>query len=312
MTQLVNEKNGRVMKKEELKLNCNRFPNVLLLGNGILKLTNNGLSWDELIRDIKTVDKDVNYKLVPFAMQPEVVCGYDAEEIQRIMAKKIKTDESQNPMLERLLSIPFDAIITTNYTYEVEQVLSGGEWTEYKRKKSFLALNGNTKVNHNTNTCNLIETRCGRKVPVFHIHGEHGRKHSMILSYYSYANILTKLIDYNKKLANRIQEHQIENTELKCNSWLDYFILGNIWSVGFGLDVSEFDVWWAIERKSREKAKHGVFKGYFDGNGQTETPQSVLLDAMKAEYKYIPVVDGRYEPVYQKAILDIENNINKE
>lgn len=298
------------MKNEELMIDCRKIPNVLLLGNGILKLENHGMSWDELICDIKTERKDVNYKLVPYAMQPEVVCGYEAEEIQRIVAKKIRTNENDNLMLKKLLAIPFDAIITTNYTYEIERALSGGKWSEYKRKNAFIALNGNTKVNHNTNICNLIETAEGRKVPVFHIHGEASRKHSMILSYYSYANILAKLIEYNKCLGNAIQEHQQDNIKMKCNSWLDYFVLGNVWSVGFGLDVSEFDIWWAIERKARENAKHGLFRAYFDGDKNKETAQSIMLDALAAKYEYIPVKNGNYELLYQKVIDAIKEVIN--
>ena len=38
--------------------------------------------------------------------------------------------------------------------------------------------------------------------------------------------------------------------------------MGNVWSVGFGFDFSEFDIWWATERKAREKADHGKLKVY--------------------------------------------------
>ena len=183
------------------------------------------------------------------------------------------------------MAIPFDAIITTNYTYEVEKILSGGKWSSNMRRKAFTALDGNSKPNHNTYICNMITTSDGRQIPVFHIHGEYERKHSMILSYYSYAKILSKLIEYNKQLGNSLEEHQLENRMKECRCWLDYFILGNVYSVGFGLDVSEFDIWWAIERKAREKAKHGVFRAYLDGESG-ETKQSILLDAMKAEYVF--------------------------
>lgn len=295
------------MKSVELLIDCNKVPNVLLFGNGMLKLGNSGTSWDELISKIRNRVTSDNYKCLPYAMQPEAVCGVDAEEIQRKVANEIESIDQVHPLVEKLLSIPFDAIITTNYTYEIEMVLSGGKWSSYQRKKAFTALDGNTKPNHNTYICNMVITPNGRNIPVFHIHGEYERKHSMVLSYYSYAKILSKLIDYNQKLGNSLEEHQEEKTMKECRCWLDYFLLGNIYSVGFGLDVSEFDVWWAIERKAREKAKHGVFKAYLQEE-KGETKQSILLDAMKAEYRFIPVYGGDYEEMYRRIIDDIQSD----
>lgn len=292
------------MKNETISIDCNRIPNVLLLGNGMLKLGNSGTSWEELIGRIRENDKVINYGCLPYAMQPEAVCGVDAEEIQRRIAKEIKDIDEPHSLLYELLEIPFDAIITTNYTYEVEKILSGGKWSSNMRRKAFTALDGNSKPNHNTYICNMINTPDGRQVPIFHIHGEYERKHSMILSYYSYAKILSKLIEYNTKLGNSLEEHQQENRLKECQCWLDYFILGNVYSVGFGLDVSEFDIWWAIERKAREKANHGVFRAFLEGE-ELETKQSILLDAMKAEHSFVSKIDG-YDVMYRKIIDDIK------
>ena len=100
---------------------------------------------------------------------------------------------------------------------------------------------------------------------------------------------------------------RMQNKNYQCRCWLDYFILGDVWSVGFGLDVSEFDVWWAIERKAREKnAAHGMFKAYFDGDPTMVTAQKILLDAMEAESVTIPVCGGDYVLMYQKVINDIK------
>ena len=75
--------------------------------------------------------------------------------------------------------------------------------------------------------------------------------------------------------------------------------------------MSEFDVWWSIERKAREKAKHGVFRAYLDGE-ERETKQSILLDAMNAEYKFIPVRNKDYESMYKFCIKDISQAVNVE
>ena len=279
----------------------------------MLKLGGKGKSWDQLLAEIKT--RDVMFKTadVPYAMQPEVVCGVDVQEIQRKVAGAIENGICADPLLEKLLQLPFDAILTTNYTYGAEQILSGGRWNENARKRSFTALDGNVRVNHNSFICNAVETPNGRVIPVFHIHGEAARKHSMILSYYSYAGALARMVAYNRKLGNDLEERQKEQKEHVCGSWLDYFVMGDVWSVGFGLDVSEFDVWWAIERKAREKARHGRLHAFFDGAPDTQSAQKLLLEAMDAEAVYVPVKDGNYEAHYEEIIKKIENSfIGKE
>ena len=296
------------MKKNEIhfEIDTLNHPNVLLLGNGMLKLGNKGTSWDKLLSSIKTRDINTSVSKIPYAMQPEALCGVDVEDIQRRVAEKIETIHDTHVLLKDLLCLPFDAILTTNYTYEVEEVLTGKNFSQYSRKSAFTALDGNTRVNHNTFVCNAIHTSDGRVIPVFHIHGEKDRKHSMILSYYSYAKSLSLLTKYNKDLENKLYECQQDNKNHRCKCWLDYFLLGNVWSVGFGLDVSEFDIWWAIERKAREKANHGVFKAYFDGKEADDCPQKILLDAMHGDYKYFPVKNNEYANMYKKVIDDIK------
>jgi hypothetical protein len=289
-----------------LEISNKIFPKVLLLGNGMLKLDDKGISWKELLQKIQMIPGKRNVDILPMAMQPEALCGVDAEEVQRRVAAETKTLDKVNPLLCRLLELPFDAIVTTNYTYEVEETLSGNKWTEYRRKKTLNILHGSHNVNHNTFVCNMVETKEGRIVPVFHIHGEWSRKHSMILSYYSYANSLARLVEYNKVLGNQLYEHQVADESILCRCWLDYFIMGDVFSVGFGLDLSEFDIWWALERKAREIAKHGKFVAYIEKNGAEETPQKSLLEAMDAECRYVYSQDIGYEEMYKRIVIECE------
>ena len=237
-------------------------------------------------------------------MQPEALCGPDVEEVQKRTAETVKSLAEPHDLLRELLKIPFDAILTTNYTYEIEMLLSWKTWTEYARRKAYIALDGNTKVGSNTFVCNAVHTTDGRIVPVFHIHGELGRKSSIILGYYSYANALSRLVEYNKKRKNYIEEHQKAGKSLRCKCWLDYFVAGDVWSVGFGLDLSEFDIWWAIERKAREKAKHGSLSAYFAEGETSDHPQKIMLKSLNADPIFISA-NKNYESHYQRVIEDI-------
>ena len=193
----------------ELRMAATSIPKVLFLGNGILRLAGGG-NWSDLLREIGTLPhKGRNLTYVPFAMQPEAICGVNVEEVQRRTAAAIKdTKEDPQDTLRRMLSLPFDAILTTNYTYEIENALAGEEWTERARRKAFAALDGNSRVRHNTFICSIVSCPEGRTVPVFHIHGERMRKHSLILRYYSYANSISRLITLNKKEEMNIKRNK--------------------------------------------------------------------------------------------------------
>ncbi len=276
--------------KKKIQIDIKRPPRVLFLGNGVLMLSK-GTSWSDLLSSIRLPDREMpDVNDIPFAMQPEAIRGTDVEEVQRLIVANI---DSQIPheVLKELVFMDFDAIITTNYTYEIEDALLGGKWTDNKRKNSHTTLFGSPHVRYNTYKCNLIKDINEREIPVFHIHGEKARKHSMVLSYYSYADAVFHLIEMNKRRQNEYEEHQKENVPLTVQGWLDYFLLGEVYAIGFGFDLSEFDIWWAAERKNREKAKNGKLRAYMF-SGKQNTEKSVMFKAMGIDERYIPVTDN--------------------
>ncbi len=293
-----------MIMKEKLIINPQEFPKVLFLGNGINKLSESGLSWKSLLSKLNVnVDKN-DLTGIPYAMQPEAVCGGDIEYVQRVIASEIE-DCKPHQLLEELLSFPFDAVITTNYTYEIEKILSDKLWSKYQRQNSFTVLSGSHHTSSNTNICNVVHIKNRGTVPVFHIHGERERKKSMILSYYSYASSVYQLNDYSRKMKNYLQDAQNEQKAIECQCWLDYFLLGDVYAVGFGFDLSEFDIWWAIERKARENANHGVLVAYLEAENPDLLPQTVLLTSLKATCKSVNTDNG-YVQYYHDIIHDIK------
>ena len=278
-------------------------PKVLMLGNGIC-LLNNGMGWSELLRSLQIKDEVIpDVTDIPYAMQPEAIRGTDVEEVQRLMATNLRS-QSPHELLKQLVFMDFDAIITTNYTYEIENALLDGKWTENKRKKCHVTLYGSSHVRYNTYKCNLVKDINGREIPVFHIHGEQARKHSMVLSYYSYADAVYHLIEMNKQRKNEYAEHQLSGIPLLCKGWLDYFLLGEIYAIGFGFDLSEFDIWWAIERKNREYAQTGKMHAYMMGEEQ-DAAKSTMFKAMGVDERFLHVKKRQYEESYQQIVREI-------
>ncbi len=292
----------------KLQIDMHRPPKVLFLGNGILRLNNNGIGWTDLLCSLSPdgkVEQDIHK--IPNAMQPEAIRGTDVEEVQRLTATCLASQEPHD-ILKRLVFLDFDAILTTNYTYEIENALLGGKWNDNSRKRSHATLFGSSHVLYNTYKCNLVRDINGRDIPVFHVHGELARKRSLILSYYSYADAVYHLIEMNKRRKNDYEEHQQSGYLLDVQGWLDYFLMGDVYAVGFGFDLSEFDIWWAAERKSREHADNGALHAYLISSTH-EQAKSSMLRAMGVDERFFRVQEKQYEKAYLAVLEEIKERL---
>ena len=234
-------------------------PQVLLTGNG---LTRNNKPWAELIRSLardgapvaefaaKTGEVSLPYTIMTLATADTE----DAVRKQKYQNEFTNKEYPDNPMLKRLVSLPFDAILTTNYTYEIECA----------QISQYAALSDRAK--QTKYTCSTLPQRDNRYLlhtfnrltkdarDIWHIHGELRNKSSLILSHDEYARLIHEIMTYNQK---RGKDYQDYGTDLKFKSWVDYFLMGDVYILGLGMDYSEFDLWWLLGRRLREKAKVG-------------------------------------------------------
>ena len=133
-----------VCMNNKLIIDTNDPPKVLFLGNGITLLGNNGMGWTQLLGTLCPDGETVpDVAGIPYAMQPEAIRGTDVEEVQRLIAGNL-TSQIPHDVLKQLVFMDFDAILTTNYTYEIEDALTGGKWNESRRKVSHKTLFGSS------------------------------------------------------------------------------------------------------------------------------------------------------------------------
>lgn len=102
------------------------YPQVLLLGNG-LNRAYDGDTWTEMVDKLHSnprVAKE-SIKNIPFPLQIVAATGdrvdHTIKEHREAFYGLSNIEQIQAP-IEQLLSIPFDHILTTNYSYEVERV----------------------------------------------------------------------------------------------------------------------------------------------------------------------------------------------
>ncbi|MCI8838997.1 MAG: hypothetical protein HFF24_01355 [Oscillospiraceae bacterium] len=102
------------------------FLQVLLMGNGINRAYQGG-DWSDLLKEIHTsgkVDFDAAKEL-PFPLQAVLVTEDHVDKAIKENQKLFYGIENINNLkqpIQKLLCIPFDHILTTNYSYEIERV----------------------------------------------------------------------------------------------------------------------------------------------------------------------------------------------
>ena len=93
-------------------------------------------------------------------------------------------------------------------------------------------------------------------------------------------------------------------------SWIDSFILGNVYILGFGYDFSEVDLWRLLNRNKRQNIVHGstVFYNVHKTGDKVNDAQAKLFDMLGVEIAPFKTKKD-YLKGYDDAISDIKNRI---
>lgn len=310
------------LRMKEFNLKVKR-PKVLLLGNGLNYYNTSQISWDDLIGF--TTDEDVGFdkKEVPNVVKALVSYPLDDKERNKDCKKKFSAYKYlTNPYYDRLTELPFDAILTTNYTYELENSLEDGfsDFTDSKKRRYGLCFNGEKRLESKycLQTCYRFGSNSGSEVDVWHIHGEIRKPSTLILTHDEYVRLIHRIVDYNKKRDN---DYERFSDSVRMKSWIDYFILGDIYILGFGFDFSEFDLWWLLSRRLRENSGHGKVV-FFNPESPVGKPTAIEYILKKLDVSVesfgIRLTDDKeqnsrkYFELYDKAIEHIIADLEKE
>jgi len=307
------------------------IPNVLLLGNG-LNQANGGPSWREFLENI-AVDEykgKVGNLTSPEPLKAVLVTNDNVntalkEEKRKLMQTQLNKDYVA--FIESILETGFDDILTTNYTYELESVAL---LPRVANDKNIRDLRSGTerKERYCIHTCNEVSLANGDyKNRIWHIHGEASCYGGMVLGHYYYGNLLSEIRDYQKSRRGDYLKAQKTGKQVLYNSWIDSFVMGDIYVLGFGFGLNELDLWWLLNRKAREKAKTG--KVYFyEPSSDKEHEKVKLLKALKCgneEYlvEHIDlgykmrkeentyVLDGDWKAFYRLALEDVQKRMSE-
>ena len=290
-----------------------RRPQVLLLGNGLNRVYG-GASWAGLLARInRTEFTPEQVKGIPLPMQA-VLLSDDHVDVSLKDLRRELTRCELHPwladQLRRLLSLPFDCILTPNFTYELE-CAADPDFLEipsrHRRYQRHTPAVEQAERRFMLHTYYELPTPRGC-VPLFHVHGEARKPDSVILGHYYYGNLLFRYDDY---LTRRAPDRQFPTGRggrgMPVLSWLDYFILGDVYSLGFGFDTAEMDLWWLLCRKKRERAAHGELYFLEPERQNAETKHALLraYDARCVSFGMADLDNNGYKLFYERAVEEL-------
>ncbi len=296
------------------------IPKVLLLGNGLNRAFGGG-SWNKLLSDISEPhieEAEVNQIDCPEPLKVILVTNDKVDAVLRNHKDLFfgNMNENKSEILRQILRLGFDDILTTNYSYELEMAALGLSSITEKKIISLMSHSDEVKraepkyLLHTFNevSCNNINNR------IWHIHGEARKPDSMILGHYYYANLIGKMLEFNTYRKNLFMNCAKADKKLKFSSWIDSFIIGDVYVLGFGFNMSEIDMWWLLNRKKREKASHGKIYYYNickDFNEKENQTKIKLLKILDAEILHIPVAADDWAAAYTNALNEITRKMEE-
>lgn len=223
----------------------------LLLGNGINHLNTTGISWEEVIQKllkftkIKKI-KNINKKPFPLVYE-EIALSYfrksritDSPDTElKSYISSILREMNFNKIHKRIVNSRIKNILTTNYDYCLENSEVGCEKADLGRENKF----------------SLFRRRKLNETFIWHIHGEIEKPNTITLGYDHYAGYLWRIKDYLHNSSPFIHSNYNFYENSKIFSWVDLFLLTDLYIVGLSLDYSEVNLWWLLIHKERLKLR---------------------------------------------------------
>lgn len=284
-------------------------PPVLLLGNGVNQLFE-GTPWKTIIADFSresgiTCEQSALEKL-PATMQIVAVSGNHIDSQMPRLSEKLlqaKLPEDKKAFLQEILDLPAVQILTTNYTYELEQTLDpgysrgrAGRSTYYTVDKldrsNDMMLHRFTKLPHGDD-----------ERYIWHIHGLAYKPSSIVIGHYYYGKLLAQIQRYVGGMMARYKAAESQGKAYLPRSWVDYFLMGDVHILGFGMDPAEFELWWLACCKQRNFPNS---KTFFYTRG-VAPEQALLMRAYGIEI--IPCEAENYPDFYRIALDEIRKRM---
>ena len=289
-----------------------KIQQTVFFGNGINLVSNLNVSWNNLLQSVSgftftnppyTLQYEDSYVNFLQSTTSKKSKEYDLKQQYLLPIRSIKPN-----LLYRLLAgLKVTNFITTNYDATLDE--------------EFITLNYIRDISVNTSEQVYSLRRLHRFIKgkveknVWYAHGEEKYPKSIMLGYDQYCGTIGLLNDYlkgNYKLPNgRILDSmviRIKKNDKEIHSWIDLFFFTDVHIFAFGLDYSEMDIWWILNKRKRMLVENKLNslpnKIYFYMNDLAPEKAKLLKDFDVIVVR-VNVSRNNYKSAYQRIINNI-------
>lgn len=219
----------------------------LFIGNGLNRCYKNSVPWGELLKSIAVNNGSDYDKNNPMALEFERIMNSILQKMSKpneeiyhiikseIAQKLLSAELPENALHKNFVNLPVDNILTSNYDYMLEKAYN----SEYRISKD----SKRSEMKYSLNRKLIINEK-----NFYHVHGEAEKEDTICLGYEHYSGYLQKIrSEIHSRTKDELKIKQILlNKVLSTGSWPELFFTHDIYMIGFGLDISEIDVWWVL------------------------------------------------------------------
>jgi len=296
-------------------------PQILLMGNG-LEFKSGQKRWEQLLSELTVADSlpvtPEQKNATPFPLLYQVLSTHapapaqltraqiDEEAARLANAIKALTNRS-NEFLDKLPQLDLDHIFTTNYSYCVENAFfPAADFSNSRTRTRYrLRLGDKPERDYKLQSCYLARSAT-RDTGIWHIHGEAQVPNGIVMSHDRYGRLLTRIVRLCEGQSYRGDPNAAVQREF--NSWPELFLHADIYILGLRLDVSEFDLWWLLRRKQRERYADGRVY-YYEAPPYTDM-RHLLMQATGITLCDLGFRDkSDYDAFYHAALDDIGQKV---
>lgn len=296
----------------------------VLFGNGLNYLSENFISWKQLLDKIKGDNLFENGQLPNTMIYERSIIGnpisFDTltkkeEAIKNEIADMLKGFPG-NKYYKKLAEVNAENYLTTNYDYAFLE--------SYKQNDSFEIEDKSTEGLYSIRRHKEILLDKKLHAKIWHIHGEIEVAPSIMLGLDHYCGSVGKIDSYVK---GRYEfQHNKVNVKTPSifdkltskgkfddTSWIELFFNSDVHIIGLGLDYSEIDLWWILNKRARLKldnrTKKSIKNKIYFHTSNNDRDQTELLRTLDIEI-VLTKLDGtskQYENAYSQMIRKIKS-----
>lgn len=296
----------------------------ILFGNGLNYMSKNHISWKQLLDKIKGDNLFENGKIPNTMIYERSIIGnpisFDTltqkeEAIKKDIAEMLN-DFPSNIYFDKLANLNVENFLTTNYDYASLET--------YKTNSNLHIQNRSTEGIYSIRRHKNIITQNGDiKAKIWHLHGEIDTPPSIMLGLDHYCGSVAKIDSYvkgryeyqeGKKTIKTVSiiEKLNDKTKFDHSSWIELIFKSNVHIIGLGLDFSEIDLWWILNKRARFKldnqTKELITNKIIFYSTSEDKDQQELLKSLHIEIVSIKLDGGKkeYHNAYDEILTKIE------